>query len=158
MKAPLRSLSTIMIVAAITCLNLTTTVQAQESGDSAKLKAIGGLAAGHMYSTYLAIGATADAFGAGVYDKEQVKNLMGGLVGMMDNLKKQLLEVQEGLSDEGDIAFIDETVTILGLLQEEGRQLSAFAESGDTADFRAYDKARQTVWPKITKLLGLDEE
>ena len=82
---------------------------------------------------------------------------MGSLVGMIDTLKKQLLLVQENCEDKNDQEYIDETINVYTLLQEEARQLSNFAESRDISDHRAYEKARTTVWPKIEKLLGLDE-
>jgi hypothetical protein len=125
--------------------------------DDGRLSAIGGLSAAHMYTSYIAIGAIGDAFGNEIYDTERVQDLMGGLVGMLDTLKKQLLLVQENCEDESDQDYIDETIQIYSLLQEEARQLSKFSESRDKADHRAYEKARTTVWPRIEKLLGLDE-
>ena len=125
--------------------------------DDGRLSAIGGLSAAHMYTTYIAIGATADAFGNEVYDAKQVKDIMNSLVGMIDTLKKQLLLVQENCKDDSDKKYIDETLDIYRLLQDEARQLSTFATSRDIADHRAYEKARTTVWTKIEKLLGLDE-
>ena len=130
---------------------------ADEEEDDGRLSAIGGLSAAHMYTTYIAIGAVADAFGNDVYETEQVQEIMGGLVGMIDTLKKQLLLVQENCEDESDQEYIDETIQIYSLLQEEARQLSTFSESTEKADHRAYEKARTTVWPRIEKLLGLDE-
>ncbi len=126
--------------------------------DDGRLSAIGGLSAAHMYTSYIAIGAIGDAFGNDIYDTERVQELMGGLVGMLDTLKKQLLLVQENCEDEADKKYIDETIQIYSLLQEEARQLSAFSKSRDKSDHRAYEKARTTVWPRIEKLLGLDEE
>ncbi len=125
--------------------------------DDGRLSAIGGLSAAHMYTTYIAIGATADAFGNDVYEAEQVQDIMGGMVGMIDTLKKQLLLVQENCDDPSDQRYIDETIQVYNLLQEEARQLSTFAKSRDISDHRAYEKARTTVWPRIEKLLGLDD-
>lgn len=125
--------------------------------DDGRLSAIGGLSAAHMYTTYIAIGAIGDAFGNDVYDTERVQDLTGALVGMLDTIKKQLLLVQEKCEDEADQDYIDETIQIYSLLQEEARQLSAFSKSRDKSDHRAYEKARTTVWPRIEKLLGLDE-
>lgn len=134
-----------------------TPVDSVRAQDDGRLAAIGGLSAAHMYTTYVAIGATADAFGNDVYDSQQVQDIMGSLVGMIDTLKKQLLLVQENCEDKNDQEYIDETIGVYTLLQEEARQLSNFAESRDISDHRAYEKARTTVWPKIEKLLGLDE-
>lgn len=125
--------------------------------DDGRLSAIGGLSAAHMYTTYIAIGAVADAFGNDIYETDQVQDIMGGLVGMIDKIKKQLLLVQESCEDKADQDYFDETIQIYTLLQEEARQLSMFSKSRDTADHRAYEKARTTVWPRIEKLLGLDD-
>lgn len=122
-----------------------------------QLMAIGGLTAANMYTTYIAIGATADAFGSDVYTAEQVQSIMGSFDSMMDTVKKQLLNVQEKLDDPGDIKYIDEAITIFGLLQEESRQLAKFAASKSQDDYKAYEKARTTVWPRIKKLLGIKE-
>lgn len=126
------------------------------AADDGRLSAIGGLSAAHMYTSYIAIGAIGDAFGNEVYDTERVQELMKGMVGMLDTLKKQLLLVQENCEDKADQEYIDETIQIYTLLQEEARQLSKYSESTDKADYRAYEKARTTVWPRIEKLLGLD--
>ncbi|WP_339612421.1 hypothetical protein [uncultured Rubinisphaera sp.] len=127
-----------------------------QAADDGRLSAIGGLSAAHMYTTYIAIGATADAFGNDVYETEQVQDIMSGMVGMIDTLKKQLLLVQENCEDKDDQRYIDDTIQVYNLLQEEARQLSTFAETRDITDHRAYEKARTTVWPRIEKLLGLD--
>jgi len=129
----------------------------EKPADDGRLSAIGGLSAAHMYTTYIAIGAVADAFGNDVYKTKQVQDIMGGLVGMIDTLKKQLLLVQENCEDKSDQKYIDETIQIYSLLQEEARQLSTYSKSEDKADFRAYEKARTTVWPRIEKLLGLKD-
>ena len=57
-----------------------------QAADDGRLSAIGGLSAAHMYTTYIAIGATADAFGNDVYETEQVQDIMSGMVGMIDTL------------------------------------------------------------------------
>lgn len=64
-----------------------TPVDSVRAQDDGRLSAIGGLSAAHMYTTYVAIGATADAFGNDVYDSQQVQDIMGSLVGMIDTLK-----------------------------------------------------------------------
>ncbi|HCS55506.1 MAG TPA: hypothetical protein DIW81_28625, partial [Planctomycetaceae bacterium] len=50
-----------------------------QAADDGRLSAIGGLSAAHMYTTYIAIGATADAFGNDVYETEQVQDIMSGM-------------------------------------------------------------------------------
>ncbi|MCG6155260.1 hypothetical protein [Rubinisphaera margarita] len=144
-----------LVVAVAAALGNCSAAHAED--DDGRLSAIGGLSAAHMYTTYIAIGATADAFGNDVYETEQVQDIMGGLVGMIDTLKKQLLLVQENCDDPSDQKYIDETIQVYNLLQEEARQLSTFAKSRDVSDHRAYEKARTTVWPRIEKLLGLDD-
>ncbi len=129
-----------------------------QAEDDGRLSAIGGLTAAHMYTTYVAIGATADAFGNEVYEAKQVQDIMNSLVGMIDTLKKQLLLVQENCEDVADQKYLDQAIDVYTLLQEEARQLSKFAGSRDIADHRAYEKARTTVWPKIEKLLGLGDD
>lgn len=147
-----------VMIAALAVMASFTSIQSVQAEDDGRLSAIGGLSAAHMYTTYVAIGATADAFGNDVYDAKQVQDIMGSLVNMIDTLKKQLLLVQEHCEDEADQKYIDETLDVYRLLQEEARQLSVFAGSRDISDHRAYEKARTTVWPRIEKLLGLDDE
>ncbi|MCA8987817.1 MAG: hypothetical protein KDA78_09270 [Planctomycetaceae bacterium] len=139
------------------CFAISATTATAQAADDGRLAAIGGLSAAHMYTTYIAIGATADAFGNDVYETKQVQDIMGGMVGMIDTLKKQLLLVQENCEDPSDKDYIDETIQVYNLLQEEARQLSTFAKTRDVADHRAYEKARTTVWPRIEKLLGIDD-
>lgn len=123
--------------------------------DDGRLTAVGGLSAGYMYTSYVAIGSIADAFGGDVYEPKQVQDLMEGMVGMMDNIKKQVLKVQEHCDDEEDKQYLEDTLDVFTLLQEEARQLSKFSASRDVADYRAYERARTKAWAKIQKLLGL---
>ena len=124
--------------------------------DDGKLTAIGGLAAGYVYNSYIAIGAIGDGFGKDVYTPEQVQSLTNDIVNMMDVVKKQILGVQPNVA-KADQVFIDDVFDVLGLLQEQARQLNKFSQSRTNADFQAYDKARTKVWPKIQKLLGIEE-
>ncbi len=144
-------------IAALFLCTMTVGTRTSVAADDGRLSAIGGLSAAHMYTSYIAIGAIGDAFGNEVYDTERVQELMKGMVGMLDTLKKQLLLVQENCEDKADQEYIDETIQIYTLLQEEARQLSKYSESTNKADYRAYEKARTTVWPRIEKLLGLDD-
>ncbi len=155
--AKTRSLRSRFCIAVLGMSILAIGTRASAEEDDGRLSAIGGLSAAHMYTSYIAIGAIGDAFGNDVYDTERVQELMRGIVGMLDTLKKQLLLVQENCEDEADQKYIDETIQVYTLLQEEARQLSKFSESKDKADHRAYEKARTTVWPRIEKLLGLDK-
>ena len=125
-------------------------VRSYAEEDDGRLSAIGGLSASRIYTTYVAIGAVADAFGNDVYETKQVQDIMDGMVGMIDTVKKHC-------EDQSDQRYIDDVINIYTLLQEEARQLSKFAGSRQAADHRAYEKARTTVWPKIEKLLGLDD-
>lgn len=144
----------LLLIAAFSLLTATSAPTAN-AADDGRLEAIGGLSAAYMYTTYIAIGTTADGFGKDVYQAEQVKSIMTGFIGSMDAVKKQLSKVQANLTDPGDVRYIGEAVQIFSLLQDEARSLSKFAASKDNVDFQAYDRARTTVWPKIQKLLGI---
>lgn len=127
-----------------------------KAGDDAKLTAIGGLSAGYVYNSYIAIGAIGDGFGKGVYTDEQVQELTNDIVNMMDVVKKQTLGIQQYVS-KADQDFVDDVFEILGLLQEQARQLKKYSETENASDLTAYEKARTKVWPKIQKLLGLNK-
>lgn len=127
------------------------------AADDAHLRAIGSLGASHIYTTYGYIGVLADAYVKDVYTAEKVQELMGEVVGIINaNLKNLETVKQAGLSD-ADKQSVDEMIGIYKLLQNQAQTLSEFTKSKDREKAQAFEKTRQEVWPKIAKLLGIEE-
>lgn len=125
--------------------------------DDACLQTVGGASAGHVYSTYMLIGVTADAFTKKAYDAHKVKQLMTVAIGMMSASQKQLEKMKSAGLSSTDRAAVEEFQAILGLLSVQARALITYAGSERPKDAECYEKARRKAWHRITKMLGIDE-
>ena len=122
------------------------------------LEAVGGLSAGHTYTSYLLIGTTADGYAKKAFDADHVAEIMteiGNLCGSVTNL---LGKLRAGKLTDSDAKYLTDIEAIYGLLKEQSLALAAFAKSGKTEDSDKYEKARTTVYPKIQALLGIDNK
>ncbi len=121
----------------------------------ARLKTIGSLGASHIYTSFGYIGTVADAIAKDVYPPERAEDLMREMIGMIDVNIANLREVRKTGLTESDVAAVDAMIEIYALLKQEAQALSRYAKSRDMEDARAFEKARQTAWPQIARLLGL---
>jgi hypothetical protein len=120
-----------------------------------RLKTIGSLGASHIYTSFGYIGTVADAVAKEVYPPERAEDLMREMIGMIDVNIANLREVRKTGLTESDVAAVDAMIEIYGLLKQEAQALSRYAKSRDREDAQAFEKARQTAWPRIARLLGL---
>lgn len=127
------------------------------AGDDACLEAVGGTSAGYVYSMYMLIGVTADAFTNKAYDAGKVKQLMTVGIKMLAESCKQLDKVKRAGLSSADRAAVEEYQVILGLLEDQARALVTYTGSGRAKDAERYEKTRQKAWRRITKLLGIEE-
>lgn len=121
-----------------------------------RLVCIGALSGAHIYTTYGYIGGVADLYGHQVYKADRVQDLMREVVGVANVSIKQLRKVREGIVDAGDKQVIDDMCEVYDLLQKEALALSAYARTSDKRELDAFEKARNDVWPKIRKVLGIE--
>lgn len=121
------------------------------------LEAVGGLSAGHTYTTYLLIGTTADGFTKKAFDADHVAELMTEIGNLAGGVPGLLAKLRANKLSESDLKYLAEIETIYTLLKEQAIALAAYARSTKTEDMARYEKARTTVYPKIQALLGVDK-
>jgi hypothetical protein len=122
-----------------------------------RLYMIGALGGAHVYTTYAYIGVLADGLSKELYDTEQTKTLLGEVVNVSDSLIKNLTRVRDGGLSESDMVAINNMIEIYKLLQSEAQAAIAFTDSRTAEDADKFEKARTTVWPRISDLLGLEK-
>ena len=130
-------------------------LHAGESQPKPQLKAIGSLAAAHVYTSYGYVGAIADAFVADSFTGPQVTELMTELTDLIDINVKALRDVQKTVTDD-DAHFISDLIVVYTLLQVESCALKAYAASNEPDDAQAFEASRTAVWPKLKALLGIE--
>ncbi len=122
------------------------------------LEAVGGLSAGHSYTSYLLIGTTADGFAKKAFDAEHVSEVATEIGTLCEKVTVLLTKLRAGKLSESDAKYLTEIQAIYVLLKEQSSALAAFAKSGKNEDMEKYEKARTTVYPKIQALFGIDKE
>ena len=122
------------------------------------LEAVGGLSAGHTYTTYLLIGMTADGFGKKAFDADHVHEIMTEIANLTGSVPQLTGKLRANKLSDSDKKYLDDIDTIYGLLKDQANGLAAFAKSGKSEDSDKYEKARTTVFPKIQALLGVDNK
>lgn len=145
------------LVALLLTVWLVAPAQAVRAADDAHLRSIGSLGASHIYTTYGYIGVLADAYVRDVYTAEKVQELMGEVTGIINANLKNLEAVKKAGLSEADAVSVDEMIGIYKLLQVQATTLSEFSKTKDRDKAQAFEKTRQEVWPKIAKLLGIEE-
>ena len=137
---------------------LMTGVAAPAQGNDAQLRSIGSLSASHIYTTYGYIGVLADAYVKDVYPGEKVKVMMSEVINIIDANMKNLQEVKSKGLSENDQKSIDNILEIYTLLKKQATALSKFSENRDRKFAQEFEAARTTVWPKVAKLLGIEQK
>ena len=127
-------------------------------GQDEILNSIGALGAGYMYTSYLAIGAIADGHYYEVYDDETATQLMEEIKSIADATGDSLQELLgSGNLAVDDFNFINEMISVLGLLHKEAESYQSFIQTGEERHATVYDNYRNNAWSKITTLLGIEE-
>ena len=125
--------------------------------DGDRLYLIGALGGAHVYTTYAYIGVLADGLSKELYPDEQVVDLLGEVVSVSESLVENLKQVKRGDLSPSDEAAVDDMIQIYTLLSKEAEAAITFTQSRAVEDAERFDEIRTTVWPKISKLLGLEE-
>lgn len=124
--------------------------------ETAELRAVGGLGAGNLYTTFIAVGAIRDNFVSGTYDAKKATDLVQSISGLMAASIEQLQAVQKSPSVTAeDEEFIGGMIEIYATLRDEADSLVRYMESGSEADDGQFQKHREKAWEQISKLLGL---
>lgn len=139
------------LLALVLALGLASGAVAQD----ACLEAVGGLSAGHTYTSYLLIGTTADGFAKKAFDAEHVSEVATEIGTLCGNVTGLLAKLRGGKLSESDAKYLGEIEAIYALLKEQSAALAAYAKSNKNEDMEKYEKARTTVYPKIQTLLGI---
>jgi hypothetical protein len=117
------------------------------------LNAIGVLSGQNIFTTYAYIAAVAEGFDKGTYDAQQVQQLMGEVAGMAKVSQESLGKVSATNIVDADRTAIEKVITIQGLLSQEAAALSQYVQTKSERDLRAYEQARDAVYPKVKGFL-----
>lgn len=118
---------------------------------------VGLLSGLHLYQTYLNIGMLADCKAEGIYPERDAMLLLASVMSPLEKIDKQLEKIVKRISDKNDREALDRVRRLIGLLQEEGKQLQLFWETGKAEHSTKYEAARKEAWEGVSKLLGIQE-
>ena len=129
---------------------------AAEDAQAVLTEAVGLIGGLQLYQTYLNIGLLADGAAEGIYQSNEVFQLLGSVVGPLDRVEKQLDRVAKLKLSKEDVAAVARMKKILGLLRQQGKELQTFWESGKAENGKKYDESRQAAWKELSALLDLE--
>lgn len=155
----------VAVVAAVGLLFAPWAVPSRAGGDDAGKEAsaevlletvglVGGL---QLYQTYLNIGFLADGRAEGTYEKKDVEQLLGSVIGPLEKVEVQLGRVKKAVAKKADRDAVEELLKVVALLRRQGKQLQAFWETGKSADGQRYETTRKETWKEISTLLKLEK-
>ncbi|MDR2444188.1 MAG: hypothetical protein LBE31_11810 [Deltaproteobacteria bacterium] len=121
------------------------------------LNTIGTYSAGFVLQSFGYIGVLADVFSQHIYDPDMVRSMLGETITYLNNARRQLVDYQtlQIPLSKTDLDFIDSISDILADLVAEAEALRSFTESLNQEDLKKYNKARESAWNKIKKLLDV---
>jgi len=123
------------------------------------LKALGALSAAQMYSQYVLIGVTADAYANKVYEPKQVQEMINEARGIMANVSKNLTAVgKDGSIVQNDRVFIMRIQSVFQLLDKQANALVAFTQDDNSDNRAAFEAARKSSWDAISGVLGIGKK
>jgi hypothetical protein len=128
-----------------------------ETTEDLCLEAVGGLSAVGAQNTHLLLGVTADAFRRGVYASQRAAQIARGAARQFDSVVAQLRRLQNRNLASEDDAFIDGLIKVFRQIEDEARALEKYAERGEPADLKAFEKARRDAAEALDVLLREEE-
>jgi hypothetical protein len=134
--------------------DVTAADQAPQSGDEAKLTALGALTALHARALYGYIGTTADGHVHQVYNAETTRTMMTVVVNQITYLIPVIRNLQQGDFSEADKQYFERLIEIYQLLRQEAQSLIALTEARSQANIQAFDTARTSAWEKMEAAFG----
>ena len=109
-----------------------TPVRAAEEDDTALLNTLGCTTGQSLLITHMAVGTLADAFVGKAYKSDQATTFVNTYINITKEMKEQMSKlVAADTLSKNDAKFIANTVEVLDLVIEEGKDLKTFIESGD---------------------------
>jgi hypothetical protein len=121
----------------------------------AVIEALGGLTAAQLYQTYLNIGLLADAVEGEVYEKDEARNLLDKVSGLMTEVERQLDRVAQP-TDEAK-KYLDQARSVMAKLRSQSRELRSYWDTDEKDHVTKFHQARQDAWTGIKTLLGIEE-
>src|SRR5260221_10881656 len=127
---------------------------APPADDHSQLMETVGLLSGlYLYQSYLNIGLIADGKAEKVYDEKAARSVLGSVVTPLDVVDKQLAKVGKAARAEADRDAVDKLRQIVTLLRQQGRDLTAFWDSGRPEDGAKYETTRREAWKQINAVM-----
>jgi hypothetical protein len=146
----------IAVAAAIVLVGFVETASAEKNDPN--LEAIGALTAAQLYTTYLYIGVTGDAYAKGVYKSKQVRAMMNEVDQLLNNVASYLKKVGAQPITEADRGYLKGAMNALDLLRAQAKSLVRYAGTGAKPDATVFEDTRKAAYAEIAKLLGLPAE
>lgn len=129
-----------------------------EDEDDARLTALGGAMAAECYTACGFVGALADGFRAGTYDKTYVRVRLGGVKGMVEVNLQQLKQLRRQVQlTPADHKALTAFQGILEGLIQQCDALSAYAEKGEAGKAKSFRAARERTWRQLANTVGFGD-
>lgn len=123
----------------------------------AVVEAIGGLAASHLYQTYLNIGLLADSVEGEVYEKDEARRLLDTVAGLTTAVEQQLDRVGRQTLKGDEKKALEQARLVTASLRTQMRELQSYWEKDDKDHVTRFHQARQDTWAGIKLLLNIQE-
>ena len=119
---------------------------------------LGGAMAAECYTACGFVGALADGFRAGAYDKQYVRVRLGGVKGMVEVNLEQLKQLRRTVQlTPADHKALTAFQGILEGLIQQCDALSAYAEEGEAGKAKAFRAARARTWRNLANTVGFGD-
>lgn len=132
--------------------------QTAPSRSRVRLQAVGMLSASHVYTTYGYIGIITDGVVHRRVSADKAEQLLKEVVRLVEMNTAMLKRVEESGVPKSDVATLNQTTEIYGLLRTQAEAGIAYAKSQTSENARAFEAARTQAWSKIAKLLGIGKQ
>lgn len=133
--------------------------EAPAADDHGQLMETVGLLSGlYLYQAYLNIGLLADGKAEKIYEEKAARSVLGSIVGPLDAVDKQLGKVGKAARTNADRVAVERLRLIVASLRQQGRDLTAFWDSGQPEDGAKYEATRREAWKQINAVMGLDKK
>ena len=130
--------------------------EARTNNDSRRqlLETLGALTAAHCYQCYFNLGLLADGKANGTYTAKDARHLLDTCLSILNSVDGKLAGLGRLDLDPSDRDSLEQARGLSALLQQQGKQLQAFWDSGKDDGGARYESARKDSWAALLRLTG----
>jgi len=121
------------------------------------METVGLLSGLYLYQSYLNIGLLADGKAEKIYDEKAARSVLGSILTPLSTVDQQLGKVAKMARTQADREAVEQLRVIVTLLRQQGRDLTAFWDSGRPEDGAKYETTRKEAWKQLSLLLKLEK-